>query len=77
MIETHKLDTQEQVFFYEQDFYILSNFSSFALAWRGHRFDTAEAVYHWEKFSHPSLQRPICLTVAEMIRVAPSAHEAY
>ncbi len=47
----HKLDTDSQVFFYEQDFYVFSNFSSFAIHWKGLRFDTAEAVYHWEKFN--------------------------
>lgn len=66
----HKLDTDKQVFFYEQEFYVLSNFSAFALEWKGQRFDTSEAAYHWEKFPHlPELQW--------MIRRAPSAHEAF
>lgn len=69
-IETHGLDTQEQVFFYEQDYYVLSNFSSFTLQWKGLRFDTSEAAYHWEKF-------PYNTAVQEQIRTAPSAHEAY
>lgn len=68
--ECHGLDTPERVCFYEQDFYVLSNFSSFTLQWRGLRFDTAEAAYHWEKF--PDQQ-----AVQELIRTAPSAHEAY
>ena len=29
----HKLDTDQQVFFYEQDFYVLSNFSAFRVKW--------------------------------------------
>jgi ribA/ribD-fused uncharacterized protein len=46
----HKLDTDSQVFFYEQEFYALSNFSAFNLSWRGHDFDTSEQAYHWTKF---------------------------
>lgn len=66
----HKLDTDTHVFFYEQDFYVLSNFSAFTLRWRGQRFDTSEAAYHWEKFiGYPDLQRTIL--------TAPSAHEAF
>lgn len=69
--EHHKLDTARQVFFYEQDFYVLSNFSAFTLVWKGHLFDTSEAAYHWEKFiaNDPG--------VAYLIRKAPSAHEAF
>lgn len=66
----HKLDTDTQVFFYEQDYYVLSNFSSFTLQWKGLRFDTSEAAYHWEKFD----QTP---WIQDLIRLAPSAHEAY
>jgi ribA/ribD-fused uncharacterized protein len=69
-VGNHGLDTDELVCFYEQDFYPLSNFSSFTLRWKGERFDTSEAVYHWEKFSHrPDLQY--------VIRDAISAHEAF
>lgn len=64
------LDTDKQVFFYEQDFYILSNFSAFMVEWKGKWFQTAEAVYHWEKFpDYPQLQ--------EIIRNCQSAHEAF
>lgn len=64
------LDTDATVFFYEQDFYPLSNFSAFAIQWKDARFDTAEAVYHWEKFpDSPRLQLDI--------RTAPSAHVAF
>ncbi len=69
-METHKLDTETQVFFYEQDFYPLSNFSAFTLMWQGIRFFTSEAAYHWEKFpDHPELRKSIAN--------APSAHEAF
>lgn len=70
MSENHKLDTDTQVFFYEQDFYVLSNFSAFSLWLAGIRFDTSEAAYHYEKF-------PYATTVQVQIRNAPSAHEAF
>jgi ribA/ribD-fused uncharacterized protein len=68
----HGLDTDETVCFYEQEFYPLSNFSAFTLEWKGYRFDTSEAAYHWEKFTGPDngLARfAIC--------TAPSAHAAF
>lgn len=69
-IELHGLDTEGEVFFYEQDFYVLSNFSSFSLEWCGHRFPTVEHVYHWLKFIDSNdLQQAIC--------DAKSAHEAF
>lgn len=67
-IETHGKDTEKQVFFYENDFYVLSNFSSFAIWWKGLLFPTSEHVYHWEKFDDPRIK--------EKIRNALSAHEA-
>lgn len=70
-MELHGLDTETEVFFYEQDFYVLSNFSAFALQWKGLRFDTSEAAYHWEKFEgHYTALR-------HAIQTAPSAHEAF
>ena len=66
----YKLDTDERVCFYEQEFYVLSNFAAFTLHWKDIRFDTSEAAYHWEKF-------PDAPKVAEAIRTAPSAHEAF
>lgn len=68
--EYHGLDTAERVCFYEQDFYVLSNFSAFSLMWREERFDTSEAAYHWEKF-------PGHAGVRYAIFTAPSAHEAF
>lgn len=65
-----KPDTQQQVFFYEQEFYVLSNFSAFTLQWKGRKFDTSEAAYHFEKF-------PDSPDIQELIINAPSAHEAY
>jgi len=71
MSDNHKLDTDKDVFFYEQDFYVLSNFSAFTLMWKGLKFNTSEEAYHWEKFQ---VNRP---DLAELIRNAPSAHEAF
>lgn len=67
----HGLDNDRQVFFYEQDFYVLSNFSAFTLDWCGIRFDTSEAAYHWEKFAGYESD------VQDMICEAPSAHAAF
>ena len=73
-MELHKFDTERQVFFYEQDFYALSNFSAFRVRWSGIEFDTSEAAYHWAKFDgaashHPEIQR--------LIMRARSAHCAF
>lgn len=73
LFECHGLDNEKTVHFYEQDFYVLSNFSSFTLNWKGIRFDTAEAAYHWEKFA--AFGKPA--EIRERIRVAASAHEAF
>lgn len=67
------LDTDKQVFFYEQDFYVLSNFSAFKIRWRnGHQFATSEEVYHWEKFDCEG-----GASVQHAIMNAPSAHAAF
>lgn len=72
------LDTVMQVFFYEQDLYCLSNFSSFNLKWKGLVFPTSEYVYHWEKFNwdgdDATMMRP--RLVQEAIINARSSHEA-
>lgn len=45
-----KPDNDRQVFFYEQDFYVLSNFSAFNLEWKGKAFPTSEQAYHYSRF---------------------------
>jgi ribA/ribD-fused uncharacterized protein len=65
----HRLDTEADIFFYENEHYYLSNFSAFAVIWKGFRFDTSEAVYHYEKFPNNEL-------IQYQIRTALSAHEA-
>lgn len=66
----HGLDTDEQVCFYENEFYPLSNFSAFRIIFQAHWFYTSETAYHWCKFSnHPSIQT--------VIQNAQSAHDAF
>lgn len=69
-IETHGWDSPTRVFFYEHDFYPLSNFSAFTLQWKGLRFDTSEAAYHWEKFPGRAM-------IQDFILKAESAHVAF
>jgi ribA/ribD-fused uncharacterized protein len=68
MIELHEHDTETQIFFYEHEFYVLSNFSSFAVEWKGKLYPTSEHVYHSEKFDDEEMK--------ELIRCARSAHDA-
>ena len=69
-VECHGLDTKDMVFFYEQDFYVLSNFSAFHVWWEGKDFDTSEKAYHWMKF-------PDNFVIQSKIFEARSAHEAF
>jgi len=64
----HRLDNDKQIFFYENEFYVFSNFSAFAIKWKGKLYMTSEHVYYSEKFENPELK--------EKIRTARSAHEA-
>lgn len=66
----YRLDSNDQVFCYMDEFYCLSNFSAFRLIWRGRDFDTSEAAYQSEKFiEHWS--------IFKLIHDARSAHEAF
>lgn len=69
-----KLDTDTHVFFYEQDFYVLSNFSAFCIHWRGKPFFTSEHAYHWSRFDLPE-GRGILLQ--DCVQRAASAHDAF
>lgn len=64
----YRLDNEKQIFFYENDFYIFSNFSSFAIEWKGKLYPTSEHVYHAEKFDYESIK--------EEIRNTRSAHDS-
>ena len=75
-MELHGLDTETEVFFYEQDFYVLSNFSAFSIKWQGRRFPTSEHAYHWEKFE-PGTKDEQGLYVRDRILDAYSAHDAF
>jgi ribA/ribD-fused uncharacterized protein len=74
--------TTGYVGFYEREFYPLSNFSAFTLMWEIspreglQRFDTSEAVYHWEKF-RGNIPTADQRAIQAAIRSAPSAHEAF
>lgn len=59
---------ESPIFFYEHDYYIFSNFSAFAIEWKGHLCMTSEHAYHTEKFEDENLK--------EMIRKTRSAHDA-
>lgn len=64
----HGLDNEKQIFFYEQEFYVFSNFSSFRLKWKGYDWITSEHAYHSEKFDDKS--------IIEQLKNARSAHDA-
>lgn len=64
----HGNDTENQVFFYEHEFYVLSNFSSFSVEWKGKRWMTSEHAYHSEKFEDPK--------ILDELKNACSAHDA-
>lgn len=76
-IECHGLDTPERVCFYEQDFYVLSNFSAFNVMWQGLCFDTSEHLYHWLKFATSPDGMSAKPELADDILNAPSAHAAF
>ena len=64
-------DNQNQVFCYERDFYVFSNFSAFMIKWSGDTFPTSEHAYQAEKFRNHHI------TTYNAIKEAPSAHEAF
>lgn len=64
----HGHDNEKQIFFYEHEFYVFSNFSSFAIEWRGKLYPTSEHAYHSEKFDDEETK--------EKIRNMRSAHDA-
>jgi hypothetical protein len=81
-IECHGLDTPERVCFYEQDFYVLSNFSSLEVEWAAAGvFKTSEHLYHWLRFvtrdGFYDGKLPNVEAVANLVRKARSAHDAF
>lgn len=65
----HGLDNKKQIFFYEQEFYVFSNFSAFKLDWKGEVWMTSEHAYHSEKFEDPE--------ILNELRNTRSAHDAF
>ena len=84
-MQNYKLDTDTQVFFYEQEFYVFSNFSSFAIIFDNRLFPTSEHAYHYMKFSNegdafmpePGINVGIRMQMQSIILTAPSAHNAF
>lgn len=69
------LDNESEIFFYEQEFYVFSNFSSFQIVHKSRIFQTAEHLYHWYGFylsDHPEAKE-----ISERIYRARSAHDAF
>jgi ribA/ribD-fused uncharacterized protein len=73
-------------YFYERDFYPLSNFSAFRVRWHSIDFPTSEHAYQWAKFG--TMSRDIIEAnslvhegareeVARAVLTARSAHEAF
>ncbi len=61
-------NVEDSIFFYEHEYYIFSNFSSFAIEWKGRLWMTSEHAYHSEKFFSDDLK--------ESIHRTRSAHDA-
>lgn len=64
----HGLDTEKNILFYEQEFYVFSNFSSFAIQWNEFLWMTSEHAYHSEKFEDGNIQK--------QLKNTRSAHDA-
>lgn|SRR3989338_1644011 len=52
-------EEKEIIGFYEREFYTFSNFSSFAVEWRGELWMTSEHAYQAAKFEDPMIQKEI------------------
>lgn len=57
--------------FYEREFYVFSNFSSFQIDWKGRHWPTSEHAYQASHFFETAPE------LVELILQAPSAHEAF
>lgn len=79
MPELHGSDTQKEVFFYEHEFYVLSNFSSFAIWWKGKLYPTLEHAYHSEKFEIEAIKEQIrgCYSAHDALKLAHSLKDKY
>lgn len=71
--------SQEPVLFYEREFYVLSNFSSFMVEYDGYVFPTSEHVYHYRKFEARYGSPPFgsdVLQAQQEVKFSRSAHDA-
>lgn len=69
--------SQEPVLFYEREFYVFSNFSSFMVEWKGLLFPTSEHVYHFEKLVDeiPESERKFAVDVNRAFGIFSSNYE--
>lgn len=73
--QCHGMDSTWHVFFYEHDFYVLSNFSAFSIYFNGIQYPTSEHAYQAAKFM--GMNNITATETADRIRWAKSAHEAF
>lgn len=59
---------KDYIGFYEREYYVFSNFSAFAIMWKGKYCMTTEHAYHTEKFEDEIMK--------EEIRKTMSAHDS-
>jgi ribA/ribD-fused uncharacterized protein len=64
----HGLDNEKQIFFYEHEFYVFSNFSAFRVEFNGQDWMTSEHAYQAAKFDNPE--------IVKEIHESRSAHDA-
>jgi ribA/ribD-fused uncharacterized protein len=60
---------EDSIYFYEHEYYVFSNFSSFMIEWKGRLWMTSEHVYHSERFDDEKMKETILNT--------RSAHDAF
>lgn len=59
MTTYHGFDNEKQVLFYENEYYCLSNFSSFAVEEENIVYMTSEHLYHCRKFEDDAIKQEI------------------
>ena len=62
------MEQEEYIGFYEREYYVFSNFSSFSIMWKDNFCLTSEHAYHTEKFEDDNIK--------ELIRKTTSAHDS-
>ncbi len=59
----------DPILFYEREYYVFSNFSSFILEWKGRVWMTSEHAYHSERFEDTAMK--------DEVYAMRSAHDAF